>query len=830
MRSLYLLINGLCMYNFLIKIFLKKQLKNFIKFEKNLIMKIFYAIFLSIFALVGAIKLNSQDTLFFDNFENGIANWQASGSSNWGVSSNYYNSPNKSLTESPIGSYGNNWNTSCELKYGIDLSNYLNATLRFWATYQIEQGFDFMYLEISKDNFQTYAVLDVFSGNDDASPLPPMQEYFYDISGFCGYSDVKIRFRFVSDGALVKDGMYIDDVLITGSTEDISGPLIIHTPSNFYEGSLYENVIYADVLDISGINSTYITYKIDNNPSNDTIYGTLVEGITYKYIIPAVSAGSMVEYFIHAIDNFGNESQTEGYKYIAGNHIIQDNGQVDYYTQLGPTTTGGYTGAAVKITLGNTQLVGVLIRNYTDINTPNDSMLVHVWSEQDGLPGEDLITPIKVFPAANLQEPSAMTWVDLRPYADQLSNLTGTYFIGFTVPVGKVNTTITQPGHFGKSYIYHPNQGWQHYSGSYGVTDFHFRAITTENLDLEGPAIINNSMPVLCEANLEPQQISCTILDPSGVLSSVLYYSVDNNSPSTINGTYIGNSNWVFTIPAQPAGAFVRYWISAIDSFQNMSQTDTFLYISGVYHKFDSGNINVYIPIYPEGTSQQITAIAQALDLLNYETQITTILIRNYVDPSNPSSTPNGPMKVCIWEADEQGYPNQLIINPIIVESEASVSNPLALTKVDIRNENVIINNKLIFVGFTVVDQSCAVLADSNNVFNKTVVKYNNVWYPANSDAQIRIITSQLLTNVNDMQDNFIDIFPNPTSNFVNVYVNDIYNNSRLYLFSIDGKKLIERKVESNNTLLDLSHLPQGVYICKIIDKNKSYNYKLIKK
>jgi len=71
-----------------------------------------------------------------------------------------------------------------------------------------------------------------------------------------------------------------------------------------------------------------------------------------------------------------------------------------------------------------------------------------------------------------------MTVVDLRPYASQLSNLTGDVFIGFSVVTGGVWATITSPGIAGRSYTY-SSTGWTNaVSGSTSI-DFHFRAVVT---------------------------------------------------------------------------------------------------------------------------------------------------------------------------------------------------------------------------------------------------------------------------------------------------------------------------------------------------------------
>ncbi|NMD00472.1 MAG: hypothetical protein GYA62_12235, partial [Bacteroidales bacterium] len=115
------------------------------------------------FAILG-FYTQAQTVVFTDDFESGITNWTTTGS--WGISSSQSNSPTHSLSESPSGNYSNNWNTFCTMTNGVDLSTYPSASLSFWGTYKIEGGFDYMYIEVSTDNFATFTTIATFSGNE----------------------------------------------------------------------------------------------------------------------------------------------------------------------------------------------------------------------------------------------------------------------------------------------------------------------------------------------------------------------------------------------------------------------------------------------------------------------------------------------------------------------------------------------------------------------------------------------------------------------------------------------------------------------------------------
>ncbi len=410
----------------------------------------------------------SQTTVFSDNFESGTTNWSLTGS--WGLSTAHYHSSNHSLTESPIGNYANSLLINATMASGVNLTNALSAELKFWAIYDIEAGFDYMYVDVSSNGGISWTTIDSF---DDTSSV--WTQYTYSLGGFVGYASVKVRFRFYSDVGWQQDGMYIDDVVITSDTVDTAPPLILHTAPEFYEGSLGTHTATADIIDISGLAITELIYRVDGG-TFDTIVGTNSGGNTYSFSVPQQLPGALVEYYLFAQDSSlaQNYISTDTFNYISGQYIGYDNANVDFVDSI---YTG--TGAAVRITLpGQTQLVTMLLRNYTDINRPNDSMLVHVWSSSGGLPGTDLIPPFKVYPAANLQVTSPMTVIDLRPYSSALSNLTGDVFIGYTVPSGVCWLNITQPGVASRSYNY-SGSAWAAASGTSGSSDYHFRAITS---------------------------------------------------------------------------------------------------------------------------------------------------------------------------------------------------------------------------------------------------------------------------------------------------------------------------------------------------------------
>lgn len=144
------------------------------------------------------------------DFENGAGYWQFT--QQWGLTTAQAYSPTHSISESPVGNYTNNATSYAYLK-PLDLSlGYTSVELSFWTRYDLETNYDYVYLEAST-NGNSWTQLALFNGIQNT-----WQKRTYAINQYLGQSWVQLRFKFISDGSVVKDGIYIDDfhVLTTG--------------------------------------------------------------------------------------------------------------------------------------------------------------------------------------------------------------------------------------------------------------------------------------------------------------------------------------------------------------------------------------------------------------------------------------------------------------------------------------------------------------------------------------------------------------------------------------------------------------------------------------
>jgi hypothetical protein len=159
--------------------------------------------------LVTAIPMPPISLPFFDDFETGAPYWTREGT--WGLQDIIFHSSTAAMTESPSGNYTADLNISATLR-ALNFTGAASAQISFWTRYQIEDGYDYMFLEVSTDG-SGFDQVATFTGDQIAWVLKT-----YSLDNYIDQSDVTIRFRFKSDEYVDAEGMFIDDleVSVTG--------------------------------------------------------------------------------------------------------------------------------------------------------------------------------------------------------------------------------------------------------------------------------------------------------------------------------------------------------------------------------------------------------------------------------------------------------------------------------------------------------------------------------------------------------------------------------------------------------------------------------------
>jgi immune inhibitor A len=115
-----------------------------------------------------------------------------------------------------------------QLTRGFDLSGVSEATLEFWTWFDIEEDWDYAYVEVSADGGETWEILTTpsgtptnpngnsfgwaYTGGSGGDPAEWIQEQI-DLSPYAG-QEVLIRFEYITDDAVNRPGFVVDDISI----------------------------------------------------------------------------------------------------------------------------------------------------------------------------------------------------------------------------------------------------------------------------------------------------------------------------------------------------------------------------------------------------------------------------------------------------------------------------------------------------------------------------------------------------------------------------------------------------------------------------------------
>ncbi|WP_260193301.1 immune inhibitor A [Actinophytocola gossypii] len=114
----------------------------------------------------------------------------------------------------------------------VDLTGASTASLDLRTRYQIEQDFDYLYVQASTDGGDTWTSLDgtvdgaAFPRDGDGQPAltGTSEDQWVDLSvpldQFAG-SEIQLRFRYITDGALVQNGFFADELVVSADGQPI---------------------------------------------------------------------------------------------------------------------------------------------------------------------------------------------------------------------------------------------------------------------------------------------------------------------------------------------------------------------------------------------------------------------------------------------------------------------------------------------------------------------------------------------------------------------------------------------------------------------------------
>lgn len=235
------------------------------------------------------VKLFGELESQFTDDATAAANWTG----NWATTTSTYVSPSASFTDSPSGDYANSTNKTWAMNQTIDLTTATAASARFWAKWDIEQGYDYVQFQVSTNGGTSWqAQCGLYTGNGstlggaqpEGAPLWDAVQANWvreeiNLSQYLG-QQIKVRFVLKSDSGTTGDGFYFDDFEILydepqtglGLTEENINSNVYPNPANSY------------------LNVALANESADNTVSLAALDGKIVksqsyEGLTNKLLV-----------------------------------------------------------------------------------------------------------------------------------------------------------------------------------------------------------------------------------------------------------------------------------------------------------------------------------------------------------------------------------------------------------------------------------------------------------------------------------------------------------------------------------------------------------------
>ncbi len=214
----------------------------------------------------------------------------------WEATNLSFHSSPTSFTDSKTGNYSSNATVTMSLKNAIDLSVNEHPRLSFWTKFDIESGWDYGQVEVSTNNGASFIPLAGSYTTLGSGSFQPNGEPLYDgiqtswvneIMDLTNYntSQVKFKFELKTDGSLVQDGWFVDDISVV-----VYGIVPVEL-SSFNAIALEENVMLSWITSTETNNMGFDIERreIKSNSSWQKLAfvngnGTTTEKSSYSYI------------------------------------------------------------------------------------------------------------------------------------------------------------------------------------------------------------------------------------------------------------------------------------------------------------------------------------------------------------------------------------------------------------------------------------------------------------------------------------------------------------------------------------------------------------------
>jgi len=119
-------------------------------------------------------------------------------------------------------------------------------------------------------------------------------------------------------------------------------------------------------------------------------------------------------------------------------------------------------------------------------------------------------------------------------------------------------------------------------------------------------------------------------------------------------------------------------------------------------------------------------------------------------------------------------------------------------------------------------------VTDSTCVF-PILTNGDTIPYPSSiASITINIQDSSLNIVPNEREGDFWSVFPNPTTDKINIRVSEFKQELSLRIYDVAGRFMKNIKINSEEFQVSLNHLPKGTYHLILFEKNKPIDSKRI--
>lgn len=637
-------------------------------------------------------------------------------------------------------------------------------------------------------------------------------------------SNVKIRFSLRSDSSGIYDGWYIDNVKI----KKVSLAEILWSPATY----LYLDQELTQPYNGESVGTVYFSHT---EPGNYTFFANISSEdincettISTEVIIPElVFPGLTNEYYCDVVDVNDLEFDAQnGVQYYWYNSIFSQT-PIDsipfsgtYYVQVVAGECSG-TRQAVPITIvGDVNVTATANQTYCEGAT---------------------VANLMATPSSNL---ATVNWYDSETATEPLT--------ADTPLVSGVTYYVNQVLHGCESEKLSVNVSLDPIPDPIDSTEITICANTLlSDVDIDGESNLHwytsmsSSTPMTGQIILTPG--TYYVAKYQGVCDServvVTVNVVENLATPQVNVIDICGSGTVGDLDAYVTGtntlAQLRWFSSATSTTpltpDQVLSTGTYYveqYITGCTSNRKAVSVRVTSKVAPIINAQQV---CQGTTLAEVEIPAVSGVTYNWY--SSPSSTTVLPATTVLTSGNyyvrrvQYGCESDFTIVPVTVlpipaspTGESVQVLPFESVVSDIAMDQ---NNIVWYITYEDAINNINPLDPNMPLLDGQV--YYGVLFNANGCGSLpTAVTVQLFLGINDLDIASLNIYPNPTSDYLNVSYKESMD--RIEVYSILGQKVIETKVNHTETSIDLSHLAAGTYMIKVIVGANSQLVKVIKK